>query len=236
MLTTQEKAFLLLATNSLVGGDDGVLVETEGLGRGFDNEEIYHLDEAQISPETSFTLGGEKPLFRTVIARGVPAAAPVPVSQDLSIRKTFHTIAGGRVDLGRIRQGEQIAVVLNISPQQRRTNPLIVADLLPAGFEIETVLRPADGAVENGDSGAFNWIGTIDSAKTTQAQDDRFVAAIDVREKDVTLAYLVRAVTPGEFTLPGATAEDMYRPDVTARSAAGRVVIVPSTGGLGGKP
>jgi len=113
---------------------------------------------------------------------------------------------------------------------------LIVADLLPAGLEIETVLRPSDGRITDGDSGAFAWIGEIDSAKTVQAQDDRFVAAIDVREQAVTLAYLVRAVTPGEFTVPGATAEDMYRPDVTARSAAGRMVVAPSSGSTGGRP
>jgi uncharacterized protein YfaS (alpha-2-macroglobulin family) len=235
-LTTQEKAFLLLATNSLVGDEGGVQIDAEGLGRGVDNEEVYRLAEGQVSDETRFTLGGEKPVFRTVVARGVPSSAPPPVSQDVSIAKSFHTLAGARMDPARIRQGDQVAIVLRISPEQRRTNPLIVADLLPAGFEIETVLRPADGAIQNGDSGAFEWIGQIDRAKTTQAQDDRFVAAIDVRAEDVTLAYLVRAVTPGEFTLPGATAEDMYRPDVTARSRAGRLVIAPSTGGLGGKP
>ena len=235
-LTTQEKAFLLLATNGLVGDEAGILVEAEGLGRGVDNEEIYRLAEGQVSDETRFTLGGEKPIFRTVIARGVPSSPPPPVSQNLSIGKTFHALDGSRMDIGRVRQGDQVAVVLRLSPEERRTNPLIVADLLPAGLEIETVLRPSDGQVIDGDSGAFAWIGEIDNAKTVQAQDDRFVAAIDVREQAVTLAYLVRAVTPGEFTVPGATAEDMYRPDVTARSAAGRMVIAPSSGTTGGRP
>lgn len=235
-LTTQEKAFLLLATNGLVGDEDGLLIEAEGLGRGFDNEEIYRLAEGQVSGDTRFTLGGEKPVFRTVIARGVPLAAPPPVSENLSISKTFHAIDGSRVDIGRVRQGDQIAVVLRVSPEERRLNPLIIADLLPAGMEIETVLRPADGRIENGDNGAFAWIGTIARGKTTQAQDDRFVAAVDVQSDNVTLAYLVRAVTPGEFTVPGATAEDMYRPSVTARSRAGRMVIRPASGGTGGKP
>ncbi|MEO9970984.1 MAG: alpha-2-macroglobulin [Hyphomonadaceae bacterium] len=235
-LTTQEKAFLLLATNGLVGEEDGLLIETEGLGRGFDNEESYALAADQVSAGTSFTLGGEKPVYRTVIARGVPLVAPPAASENLSISKTFHAINGSRVDIGRVRQGDQIAVVLKISPEERRLNPLIIADLLPAGMEIETILRPADGRIDGGDNGAFGWIGEIGQGKTSQAQDDRFLAAIDVRDQDVTLAYLVRAVTPGEFTVPGATAEDMYRPDVTARSSAGRMVISPSSGGTGGKP
>jgi len=113
---------------------------------------------------------------------------------------------------------------------------LIVADLLPAGFEIETLLRPADGDVEDGDDGAFAWIGQIDRPQSAEARDDRYVAAIDVREDPVTLAYLVRAVTPGTFAYPGVVAEDMYRPDVTARSAAGTVQIEAVSAGAGGQP
>ena len=63
------------------------------------------------------------------------------------------------------------------------------------------------------------------SPQTAEARDDRYVAAIDVRSDAVILAYMVRAVTPGEYTIPGANVEDMYRPDVFARSQAGRVTI-----------
>ncbi len=41
------------------------------------------------------------------------------------------------------------------------------------------------------------------------------------------VAYIVRAVTPGTFVHPAATAEDMYRPERHARSAAGRLTITP---------
>ncbi|MEM6411662.1 MAG: hypothetical protein AAF683_09015, partial [Pseudomonadota bacterium] len=113
---------------------------------------------------------------------------------------------------------------------------LIVADLLPAGFEIETVLRTADGAISGGGGGAFAWVGEIDRPRTAEARDDRYVAAIDVRDETVTLAYLSRAVTAGEFVAPGVTVEDMYRPDVNARSPAGRASIAPAAIGAGGRP
>lgn len=237
-LTTQEKSFLLLAVNSMVGEEGGVTVETEGLGRGNDNEERYLLTEGQAMAEgTSFTLGGDKPLFRTVIARGTPASAPPIATENLRINKTVHGLTGQRARLGQVTQGDQFVIVLKVTPEEKRTNPLIIADLLPAGFEIETILRPADGyRGDRRDDGAFAWIGRIDRPKTAQAQDDRFVAAIDLREQSATLAYLVRAVTPGDFVIPGATAEDMYRPDVHARSAAGRIVIKAANGGLGGRP
>ena len=63
------------------------------------------------------------------------------------------------------------------------------------------------------------------STKIAEARDDRYVAAIDLRGEPRRLAYLVRAVTPGDFAMPGAVAEDMYRPAVFARSASGRVAI-----------
>ena len=55
--------------------------------------------------------------------------------------------------------------------------------------------------------------------RVAEARDDRFIAAVDVRGRQrFTLAYIVRAVTPGNYTAPGAVIEDMYRPGVFART------------------
>ena len=43
--------------------------------------------------------------------------------------------------------------------------------------------------------------------------------------RTATAAYIVRAVTPGKFVHPAATVEDMYRPDLYARTAAGTLTI-----------
>jgi hypothetical protein len=39
------------------------------------------------------------------------------------------------------------------------------------------------------------------------------------------LAYIVRAISPGEFHHPAAVVEDMYRPEYRANTASGRLVI-----------
>ena len=117
-----------------------------------------------------------------------------------------------------------MVIVLNGRPQDERLHPAIIADLLPPGFEIETVLRPEDGA-RRGASGPYSWIGEISRTKVAEARDDRFVAALDVRDSPFTLAYVVRAVTPGAYTLPGGVVEDMYRPGVVARTAAQSITI-----------
>ncbi|MEM1106272.1 MAG: alpha-2-macroglobulin [Pseudomonadota bacterium] len=234
-LTTQEKASMLLALNALTGGEaDAFEMVVDGLGRGNDNDRRYAISEGQISSDVSFTYGGEAPVFRTVFITGSPLEAPPPISSRLDITKRYFSLAGRRANLGDVAQGDQLVVVLTLDPGERRTNPLIVADLLPAGFEIETILKPSDGALQGGDNGVFDWVGEISRPKISEARDDRFVAAIDVRTENETLAYVVRAVTPGVFSMPGAVAEDMYRPAVQARSRAGSVTITAQSGGPGG--
>ena len=233
-LTTQEKSFLLQAVNDLSKGEDGFRLSVEGLGRGNDNDRQYMLSEAQAAEGVTFKLEGKAPMFRTVLVSGAPTSAPPAAASKLKASKTFYTLTGGRVDLSRVTQGDQLVVKVTVSPEERRLNPVIVADLLPAGFEIETVLRPADGRNQYGSSGAFSFLGEISPVQTAQAQDDRYVAAVNVYSNSVTLAYVVRAVTPGDFAIPGVVAEDMYRPDVFARSRAGRVIVAPAQGGAEG--
>ena len=61
-----------------------------------------------------------------------------------------------------------------------------------------------------------------------EKRDDRYVAALRTEgNKTFVVAYVVRAVTPGDFFLPGAVVQDMYRPSVNARTAPGRTRIAP---------
>ena len=233
-LTTQEKAFMLLAVGSL-SQEDGLRLDVDGLGRKSDNDRRYFVTPDQVERGVSFRLRrGSTPVFRSVMVTGSPEKAPQPASEKLSVTKRIRTLQGDRIDLGDLTQGDQLIVALTITPRERRNNPVIIADLLPAGFEIETVLRPADGNREFAPDGVFGWVGEIDRAETAEARDDRFVAAIDVVSEARTLAYVVRAVTPGTFTMPGVVAEDMYRPDVFARSAASEITIAPQITGPGG--
>jgi uncharacterized protein YfaS (alpha-2-macroglobulin family) len=238
LLSTQEKAFLLVALNALTGGQAVPDIRVQGLPAGNDNDRRYRLTPEQVAAGVSFTYRGTVPIWRTVMARGAPLSAPPAAANRLIAQKSIRGLRGETVDLSRVTQGDRMVVSVTLTPQEQRTNPVVLADLLPAGFEIETVLRPADGAGGRteydayGDSytvesGAFAFVGTIAQPRLAEARDDRFVAAIDLRGQPVTLAYVVRAVTPGSFTLPGAVAEDMYRPTVFARTAAGRVEVAP---------
>ena len=217
-LSTQEKSFLLLALDAMTAGEPEPQIATDIDGVNA----RYVLESVAAAGDASFTNNGEAPIWQTTYVRGAPVEPPPASSSQFRISKEIMTLQGNRVDLDNVQRGDRMVVRLILSPEQRRTNPMIIEDLLPAGFEIEAILKYEDGLEAQG---AFFWVGNIATPNVSEARDDRFVAAIDVRNEPVTLAYVVRAVTPGEFALPGAVTEDMYRADVFARSDSQTVTI-----------
>jgi len=223
---TQEKAFVLLATQALLrtGGpvalkrDGATLAPTSPAPR-------FALTADEVSKGAAFENAGQGPIFASVSVYGSPTAAPAPASQGFDLSKQIFMRDGRPANPATVKQNDRLVVVLTAGSRSDRVHPAIIADLLPAGFEIEAILTPEDGENE-GSSGPYKWVGPIAWTKVSEARDDRYVAAIDLFSRTpVRLAYLVRAVTPGEFVLPGAVIEDMYRPGVFARTGGGRVTI-----------
>jgi len=132
---------------------------------------------------------------------------------------------GQDADLSKVRQTDLFVVVI----KGTRTNAsqsvqTLVVDLLPAGFEIETATVSKGRATTD-----YSWLPDLTEATYTEERDDRFVAALDMKEgaRDFTLAYVARAVTPGEFKYPALVAEDMYEPETSGRTAIGKLVVAP---------
>ena len=97
---------------------------------------------------------------------------------------------------------------------------------MPAGFELEIPRL----------SGERQQVTDLDRSEPTfeEYRDDRYMAAWSLERgyqslggKDATVAYVMRAVTPGEFIVPAGIVEDMYRPEYRANTAEGRVTITP---------
>lgn len=97
---------------------------------------------------------------------------------------------------------------------------MIVDDPLPAGFEID---NPA--LLRAGDIAALDWLQTAET-ESAEFRTDRFIAAMDWQGAEpFRLAYMVRAVSPGDFHHPAALVEDMYRPEYRAVTATGRMSV-----------
>jgi uncharacterized protein YfaS (alpha-2-macroglobulin family) len=107
----------------------------------------------------------------------------------------------------------------------------LVTDLWPAGLEIENfnlgdAKQWADVVV---DGVEISDRGSAADIKHEEFRDDRYVVAVNLsRGRTANVFYLVRAVSPGTYTVPPPLAEDMYRPDLrgVGRSTPSTITVV----------
>ncbi len=166
---------------------------------------------------------GKTPLQAVVTAVAAPVQ-PLPASGNgFTIERTYYKLDGTEANVTEVKQNERYVVVLKVYEQNSWPSRLLITDLLPAGFEIDN-----PGLVSSAQLSNFSWLAQTDAAHL-EFRDDRFVAAFNPNEGDgdrnIMLAYVVRAVTPGTYAHPAATVEDMYRPQYSARTATGMMEV-----------
>jgi len=152
-----------------------------------------------------------------VSASGSPVVPKPAASNGFTIERNFYALDGKPADLTKARQNDRFAVVLKITEPKPQFAHIMVSDYLPAGLEIDN-----PHLVSSGDRGTLDWIGDGEEPVNTEFRDDRFTAAIDraTDSKSVfTVAYVVRAVSPGKYVLPQAYVEDMYNPSRYGRTS-----------------
>ena len=159
---------------------------------------------------------------KSVSITGVVKAELPAESNGYTVSRQVFYPDGTPADLAKVRQTDLLVVVLkatrkNAGPAARA----LVVDLLPAGFEVQNTSAPT------GDS--YSWLKDVTSPDYSEARDDRYIAALDLSggTDSFTLAYVARAVTPGEFKYPALEVEDMYEPETYGRTAMGKLVVTP---------
>ena len=153
---------------------------------------------------------------------GAPISPDPAASNGYSVERSFFKLDGTRIELQSIAQNERIVVALKVTESEARYARLLIVDRLPAGLEIDNPALVDSGSIE-----AFSWLSS-DVPTHTEYRDDRFVAAFDRapgQSAFINLAYVVRAVAPGRYVYPPATAEDMYAPERYGRTAFGALEV-----------
>jgi uncharacterized protein YfaS (alpha-2-macroglobulin family) len=167
---------------------------------------------------------GQNPAQLVVSVSGAPIEPDPAVAKGYAIERSFYKLDGTNLDaLQSMVQNERVVVSLKVTEAQARYARLLVVDRLPAGLEIDNPALVDGGSVE-----AFSWLSKDVTPTHTEYRDDRFVAAFDRAEGQsafITMAYVVRAVAPGRYIYPPATAEDMYDPDRYGRTAFGDLEV-----------
>lgn len=218
--STQEDSWTLLAAAALgESSTDGSITLN---GEALEGQVYRRFDQTDFSP-VEITNNGETDTEAKVTVTGYPQEPQPASSNGFRLTREYFLTDGTRVDpqLTPLEQNERLVVVLTARADTLGSGQYLIADPLPAGFEIENPnLSAGDGASD------YNWL-QLDTPTHVESRTDQYVAAYRYVSDNgsFTTAYVVRAVSPGTFVLPGATIEDMYRPEFRANTAPGTVEV-----------
>ena len=219
--STQEQAWMLLAARAVAEEDESLRLEVNGEPRtgGF---AARMSGEDLLRQPVTIANRSEEPITAVLTTVAAPVD-PLPAGgQGFFIERTYYTLDGEPANVTEAVQNERYVAVIKVTETNDWPSRILINDLLPAGFEIDNPSLVDSAKLSN-----FEWIGDVQAAHT-EFRSDRFIAAFDRARGDnreITLAYVVRAVTPGTYDHPAASVEDMYRPQLSARTATGRMQV-----------
>lgn len=217
-VSTQEAVWTLMAADALARdlGQTGITID----GAAPEGPLVRLREDAARAAPVAIANTGTHPTEITVTTFGVPSDPEPAGGNGYAISRSYYNLDGDFVETGQVAIGTRLVAVLTVTPLGYQSGRLIVDDPLPAGFEIDN-----PSFLRGGDIRALDW---LDPTAPTHAEfrQDRFLAAVDHDgTASFSLAYIVRAVSPGSFHHPAAMVEDMYRPQLRARTDAARVTI-----------
>ena len=225
--STQEQAWLLLAAEAAakLTGNSMTVAVGDKPAETRDKAEYFRRVIGANAAALTVANRGAQPLWRSVSITGVVKAELPAQSNGYVVSRQVYNPDGTAADLTKAKQTDLFVVVLagtrKDSGQDARA---LVVDLLPAGFEIQNAAAPTGDA-----SGAYSWLKDISTPDYSEARDDRYLAALDLPSgtANFTLAYVVRAITPGTFKYPALEVEDMYDPETYGRTAMSSLTVGP---------
>ncbi|MGB3387456.1 MAG: alpha-2-macroglobulin, partial [Pseudaminobacter sp.] len=219
--STQDQAWMLLAARALQTSGEAISLTVNDAPHSGPYAQTLTGNELLDSPVTIANQGTDP--VQAVVTAVAPPAQPLPAGGDgFEITRTYYDLDGNEANITSIGQNERYVVVLTINQFNSWPSRALVSDLLPAGFEIDN-----PGLVSSAELSNFPWLSRTQAAHL-EFRNDRFVAAFDRpagQNEQITLAYIVRAVTPGIFAHPPAAVEDMYRPQFSACTSSGMMEV-----------
>ena len=216
--STQEAAWLLLAAEALLEAPEAGLVVDGQSAQG----PFVRVLDAQIATPLRIETRGARSETLTVTRFGVPEVSPPAGGRGYTIARAYFTMDGAQVQPNKVRVGTRMVTVLTVTPLGAREGRLMVVDPLPAGFEIDN-----PHLLTTGEVGALDWLSVDTEPQNVEFLTDQFRAAIDqFGTAPIQLAYIVRAVSPGQFHHPAAHVEDMYRPEFRAQGETSQIEVI----------
>ena len=227
-LSTQELSWIVLAINAISGSGKDIDISVDNLNVNNQNSFNFQKQYLELDKDIKITNKAEEDLNYTIVARGFPSNDLPSKFNGVTIKKNFYDLNGNIFDIANLplKQGEVLFVHIfgediDKSHLNRR---MLVVDLLPAGFEIESV---AVGKGVNKEEFS-NLLPELSDSFYQSNNDDRFISFVDFENYEFSQGYIVRAVTPGLYSVPPAYIEDMYQPSFFARGEVLETNVVKS--------
>ena len=220
--STQENAWMVLAAEAMSRDAASLALTVDGAAN---QGALYRTWRGFNTDSRSIVVGnaGRATAQMVLTTSGNPLVPEPAAQQGYQVERSFYRLDGKAADPATIRQNDRLVVVLKVTELEAAYARLLLVDKLPAGLEIDNPSLFDGGSIEG-----LSWLNRDIEPANMEYRDDRFVAAFDRAGKDkaiFTLAYIVRAVTPGRYVHPPATIEDMYRPQRFGRTAFGTVEV-----------
>jgi hypothetical protein len=219
--STQEDAWLVLAARALAKQLNAISLSVNNETRQGTFYRSLRADE--LDQPLAVSNKGNGTVQAVVSVSGSPLTPEPAAERGFKIERNYFTLDGEPADATKAKQNQRFVVVLKMTEPQPQFGRVMVADYLPAGFEIDN-----PKLVSSGDTGTLGWITDAVEPVNSEFRDDRFTAAFDRKQDSppvFTVAYVVRAVSPGHYVLPQAVVEDMYHPDRFGRTATDAIDI-----------
>lgn len=224
---TQATAYSLMALGKYFRSVEpstftGEIVVEGGASYKIDNADFKATDNDLGGKQISITIDGRGPCFYFWQASGVPLRTDsLEFDRGITVRREYLDASGSPADLSSVALGSQLVGHITISGARQTIENVVIADLLPAGFEIENK-RLANSPL-------MPWIPRrVDQAQYQDIRDDRILLFVNLRggSKNILHFYYgLRAIASGDFVVPPVAAECMYNPLVAGAGSSGRVII-----------
>ena len=215
--STQEQAWAVLAAQVLGQGMRAATVAVNG--------SALPPRPVVVTPLTASGTArnlGTAPVWQAVSITGIPREALPAAREGFRVTRRFFALNGEPLNLDTLAQNTSFILLMELRSETNDRHEAMLTQGLPAGWEIASRLP-------SGDVAGMPWLGTLTEVDSQPALDDRYAAAVTITQSRpfARVAVRLRAVTPGVFELPGAEAQDMYRPGIFARQNAARITVLP---------
>ena len=200
----------------LIGGESVLVKGPELVRRRFElpaGTSLQDADEFAIAK-------GDASIHLNIVTSGIPTRGPsVDVeSNGIEIERRWIDAEGEPIASdAKIAAGDLVVVEVEYASTFGRDVPNVaIVEILPGGMEFELPIL-VTSAAEGGGS---------DAVDRSEFRDDRLILFDTVTKNRQIVRYTMRAVVPGSWSVPGASATSMYVDAIEARTRDRKVEII----------